>query len=176
MKNLVIALISATFLSACAGTIEGSRYLDIEPRFDVNQFFDGPVKAWGIVQDRSGNLIQRFEVDIQGSFEDGQLVLDEKFTYGVGEGVAERIWTITETIPGEYTGGAGDIAGEAVGRAFGNAMLWAYEMDLPLDGSTVRVKFEDWIWALDQERIVNRSYIKKFGITFAEVTIFMERQ
>ena len=35
--------------------------------------------------------------------------------------------------------------------------------------------FEDWIWAVDDQRIFNRSYIKKFGLVFAEVTIFMEK-
>jgi hypothetical protein len=37
------------------------------------------------------------------------------------------------------------------------------------------VQFNDWIWALDGSRIVNRSYIQKFGLDIAEVTIFMER-
>jgi hypothetical protein len=32
------------------------------------------------------------------------------------------------------------------------------------------------MWAFDDQTLVNRSYIKKFGITFAEVTIFMQRQ
>jgi hypothetical protein len=36
------------------------------------------------------------------------------------------------------------------------------------------VKFEDWIFALDDRSIMNRSYIQKFGLDVAEVTIFME--
>ena len=39
-----------------------------------------------------------------------------------------------------------------------------------------RVRFEDWIWALHKRRILNRSYIQKFGFDVAEITIFMERR
>jgi hypothetical protein len=49
-------------------------------------------------------------------------------------------------------------------------------MDLPVDDTTYRVQFDDWIWAFDDKTIVNCSYIKKFGITMAEVTIFMQKQ
>jgi hypothetical protein len=49
-------------------------------------------------------------------------------------------------------------------------------MDLPVGESSYRVKFEDWMWAFDENTLMNRSYIRKFGITFAEVTLFMQRQ
>lgn len=35
---------------------------------------------------------------------------------------------------------------------------------------------EDWDWAMRDDVIVNRSYLKKFGIIFAEVTILMQKQ
>ena len=49
-------------------------------------------------------------------------------------------------------------------------------MDLPVGDRTYRVRFDDWIFALDAQRIVNRSYLQKFGIDVAEVTIFMQRR
>ena len=49
-------------------------------------------------------------------------------------------------------------------------------MDLPGEDQTYRFKFDDWIFALDDRRILNRSYIQKFGLDVAEVTIFMERR
>jgi hypothetical protein len=49
-------------------------------------------------------------------------------------------------------------------------------MDLNVDGSTYRVAFDDWFFAIDDNTLMNRSYIKKFGIVMAEVTIFMQRQ
>ncbi len=175
MKRIALIIATLLTLSACAKlSIDGSSYVEKRPEFRLEQFFEGEVKAWGIVQDRSGNLLQQFEADIIGSFEDGVLTLDETFTYSLGEGVEERVWTITKEGEDSYRGSAGDIP-SAAGTAYGNAMFWGYDMDLPVGDDTYRVTFEDWIWAIDDQRIFNRSYIKKFGLVFAEVTIFMEK-
>ncbi len=175
MRTLAIVFM-ITLISGCATSIEGDRYKEIEPEFNLQEFFEGRVKAWGIVQDRSGNLVQRFEVSIDGSMENGELVLDETFSYGLGEGVEKRIWKIEETAKGVYQGRADDILDQASGKTYGNAMYWTYQMDLPVGDSSYRVTFDDWIWAFDENTIVNRSYIKKFGLVMAEVTIFMQKQ
>mgnify|MGYP006285256597 CR=1 FL=1 len=176
MKSLVATLLCITLLSGCATHLDGARYREQTPAFDLFAFFEGEIRAWGLVQNRSGEVVQRFEVDIVGTVDGDRLTLDERFRYSLGDGVRERVWTITRSGDGSFTGGAGDILGEASGRAYGNAFRWAYRMDLPVGGKTYRVKFEDWILALDDRRIMNRSYIQKFGLDVAEVTIFMERQ
>ena len=173
MKPLILTCL-LFLLTACI-TIDGKRYIEDPIDFDLYTFFNGEVQAWGIVQDRSGNLVQRFEVDIVGSVSDGELVLDETFSYTLGEGVEKRIWTINNEQSG-FRGGAGDILGQAAGVDYGNAFYWAYEMDLPVGDTEYRVNFEDWIWAFDDEVLVNRSYIRKFGVVFAEVTIFMQKR
>jgi hypothetical protein len=68
------------------------------------------------------------------------------------------------------------VSGEARGRSYGNAFHWQYAMDIPVRGQMLEVKFSDWFWALDEQRLMNRSYLQKFGVDVAEVTIFMERQ
>ncbi|TNE61538.1 MAG: DUF3833 domain-containing protein [Sphingomonadales bacterium] len=177
MKKLLYICIAAAALSGCGSlAVEGERYSAVEPEFRIEEFFNGDVQAWGIVQDRSGNVVQRFEVAIDGSFEDGILTLDETFTYGIGEGTEHRVWTIRADEDGGYIGTADDIEGTAEGASFGNAFRWAYQMDLPVGTTTYRVRFDDWMWAFDDTTIINRSYIRKFGLTFAEVTIFMQRR
>ena len=172
-----IFLIAISFLlSGCATKLDGERYRDLRPSFDLFNVFEGEVTAWGVVQNRKGELVQRFEVDIIGDIKDNTITLDETFRYGLGKGVEKRIWSIERLPDGGYRGGAGDILGEARGDAYGNAFRWRYSMDLPLDDGTVRVRFDDWIWALDDSRIVNRSYIQKFGLDVAEVTIFMQKK
>ena len=173
---LGLLMLSTLLLSACSVSIDGNSYKAVEPEFNLEQFFTGEVRAWGIVQNRSGDVVQRFVVDIDGSIQDGQLVLDETFTYGVGEGPVKRVWTIQQVAPGLYSGSAGDIAGLAEGQSFGNAFNFRYEMDLPVDDTEYRVSFDDWFWAFDDQTMMNRSYIKKFGLVMAEVTIFMQRQ
>ncbi|MEM7465703.1 MAG: DUF3833 family protein [Pseudomonadota bacterium] len=173
MKKLTFLCLLVS-LTAC-GSIDGKRYLADPIDFDLYTFSNGDVEAWGIVQDRSGNLIQRFKVEIAGSLNYGELLLDETFSYSLGEGVEKRLWKINHEQTG-FSGGAGDIVGSAAGKDYGNAFYWAYEMDLPVGDTVYRVNFEDWIWAFDDEVIVNRSYIKKFGVVFAEVTIFMRKR
>lgn len=174
--RLWIIVVSLVLLAGCALNIDGNLYRSTSPSLDLLRFFNGNVKAWGIVQDRSGNVISRFTVDIHGEVINGTLVLDETFEYGVGTGVEKRVWTIQPLKSNKFSGSATDIPGPASGEQFGNALFWGYSMTLPVGESSYRVKFEDWMWAFDETTLVNRSYIKKFGITFAEVTIFMQRQ
>ena len=178
-KIAVSALGAGLFLGAltgCSVSVDGNDYKAVSPVFDIEQFFDGDVKAWGIVQNRSGEVIQRFTVDINGRIDDDTLTLDETFTYGVGEGPTSRTWTIVKQADNSYIGHASDIEGPAKGTAFGNAFNFHYEMDLPVDDTTYSVTFDDWFWAFDDSTMMNRSYIRKFGIVMAEVTIFMQKQ
>ncbi len=176
MRRIAIALaLAAVVLSGCATGIKGDRYRTYEPGLDLVEFFLGDVKAWGIVQDRSGNVIQRFQVDIEGTDDNGVLVLDETFTYGIGDGIKKRTWRITPDGDGGYSGEADDVPSGAVGKSYGNAVNLTYTFDLPVDDTTYKVNFNDWFWAFDKNTLMNRAYIRKFGVTFAEVTIFMQK-
>jgi hypothetical protein len=66
--------------------------------------------------------------------------------------------------------------GTAKGETLGSAVRWNYVMDLDVDGSTYRIRFDDWMWAMNDGVVVNRSYLKKFGFTVAELTLFMQKQ
>lgn len=168
--------ISAVTLSGCSVSVEGKDYTSVQPAFNIEQFFDGDVKAWGIVQNRSGEVVQRFKVDIDGSIDGDTLTLDESFDYGVGEGPMSRTWKIVKQSDGIFVGNAGDIDGPAAGTSYGNAFNFHYQMDLPVDDTSYSVTFDDWFWAFDETTMMNRSYIRKFGIVMAEVTIFMQKQ
>ncbi|CCQ10534.1 FIG002577: Putative lipoprotein precursor [Pseudoalteromonas luteoviolacea B = ATCC 29581] len=171
-----VMLIWVGMLSGCGLSIDGNTYINQKPKLDPIEYFNGSVKGWGIVQDRSGNVIQQFTVELNGSLKDEKLVLDEQFQYQLGEGVKTRVWTISQPERGKYIGQASDILASASGEIFGNALQWKYEMDLPVSGTTYRVQFDDWMWRFDNETVMNRSYIKKFGVVFAEVTLFFQKK
>ena len=162
------------FLSACTGpTLD--HYKGSEPPLDLKAYFTGPIKAWGLVQDRKGHVTRRFDVTMVGTWEGDMGTLEEDFRYYDGK-VEKRIWTITKTGENTYEGTAGDIIGKADGKVEGNAMRWAYQMDLDVGDDTFRITFDDWMFLMNDGVLINRSYLKKFGITVAELTLFMQKQ
>ena len=171
-KILIIGVIM--FLSACTGQ-KVENYKDTEPKMDIKEYFNGPIKAWGIVQDWKGKVVSRFDVDMVGSWEGDKGKLEEEFRYYNGE-AQHRTWNITKVSEDRYIGKASDIIGEARGEEKGSAVNWGYEMDLEVDGSTYRIKFDDWMWLMNDGVLINRSYLKKFGFTVAELTLFMQKQ
>ncbi|MBP8189504.1 MAG: DUF3833 family protein, partial [Aeromonas sp.] len=78
---------------------------------------------------------------------------------------------------GHWRGTASDVVGEAVGKTAGFALNWRYQLDLALpDGEVVRVSFDDWMYLLDEDRLINRAAISKFGIHLGEVILYIERR
>ena len=173
---LVCFVLAGLWALASCGSIDGQRYMDNKPVFDLREYFSGDVQAWGIVQDRSGDVIRRFDIDIVGSWQGDQGTLVEDFFYYDGE-TQQRIWRITDLGNGQYQGQADDLLNTANGEIFGNAGRWRYTMNLPVGdkGSTIRLAFDDWMWAMNDGVLMNRSYLKKWGVTVAQVTIFMKK-
>lgn len=177
MKHLkILALIGViTMISGCSAGGKLSAYKEMEPSLELENYFSGPVKAWGIVQDRSGKITRRFSVDMVGKWQGDIGTLTEDFEYYDGK-TQQRIWTIAKTTDGEYEGTADDIIGKAQGQVNGNAVRWAYQMNLDVGKNTYKITFDDWMFLMKDGVLINRSYLKKFGIKVAELTLFMQKQ
>lgn len=163
-----------TLLTACTGP-NLAQYKQDNPPLDLKSYFSGPIKAWGLVQDRKGQVTRRFDVVMYGSWEGNVGTLEEQFEYYDGE-TDKRVWTITQVSADSYEGRADDIIDKAVGNVSGNTMRWAYVMDLPVGDTTYKITFDDWMFLMNDGVLINRSYLKKFGITMAELTLFMQKQ
>ena len=176
MNRIIALFVAVGFLAAggCANSRFVEHYSTETPRFDPLTYFEGPTNAWGIVQNWRGEVVRRFQVTMEGTREDNELRLDEHFEYQDGER-DQRTWRLTKGSDGTITGKAGDIEDTAIGMVSGNAMFWRYEMNLNVDESTYRVRFDDSLWQIDEATLFNRAQIKKFGVTVAEVTIFMQK-
>lgn len=146
-----------------------------QPELVLEEYFSGTTWAWGIFEDRFGNLRRSFQVTIKGTMEDGRLILDEDFFYD-DQTVAKRIWTITPLGDGQYRGRADDIIGEAIGHTAGNALNWRYEMNLPVAGSDWRVRFNDWMFLQPGRVMINKAEVSKWGIHIGTVTLFFSKQ
>lgn len=168
-KILTLCCACVSLLSGCA-SVEVSQYKAEEPALDLRQYFNGPLDAWGMFQDRSGKVVKRFHVAIVGTWQGDVGTLDERFTYSDGS-TQRRVWTLTRQPDGHYIGRADDVVGEARGELAGNALRWRYVLALPVDGKIYNVNFDDWMFLIDGKVMLNRSFMSKFGFDLGQVTL-----
>ena len=173
MKTILHLIAAVLVLSGC-GTMKPEDFSDGSPELDLFEYFNGQTRAWGLVEDRFGKVRRQFTVEILGRVEDNRLILEEDFLYDDGER-SRRVWTIEQTGDKIYRGYAGDVIGEASGRASGNSLNWHYRMDLAVGDSTWRLTFDDWMFLQPDGVIINRARMKRFGIEIGSVILFFKR-
>ena len=172
MKILYFILL--LMISSCSDHSIRS-YSDEFPKIKLREFFNGEIYALGIVQNRSGKVIKRFKVDIIAFWKGNTGYLDEKFVYSDGK-KEYRIWELKEISQSVYEGRADDVIGIANGETAGNAFYFEYNLDLPVGDTTYKVNFADWMFLLDKNTLLARSYMSKWGIGLGEVTIVMSKK
>jgi len=175
MRRLLAASLMgmAMLATGCSGDrIEN--YAGTTPVMSFEEFFNGPIQAHGLVHNRKGQVIRRFDVVMQGSWNGNEGVLDEKFTYYDGE-VSSRVWKVRKIAENKYVGTADDIVGEATGESLGMAIRWNYVMQVKVDGSTYNINFDDWMFRTNGDTILNRSYMTKWGFRVGDITVVMRK-
>jgi hypothetical protein len=173
---LAFGLASVMLLSACAGrpALDDPQLSDRQ--LNLEEFFVGELVAHGQFQDILGTVRRRFEVAITGTWDGETLTLVEDFVYEDAS-TEQRIWTLVKTGPDTWRGTAPGVIGEALGEERGDTFNWAYTIDLPIPGDqTMRVSFDDWMWLLTEDRLLNRAYMKRYGVTIGEVIIMFEKR
>jgi hypothetical protein len=169
----LIIIFMAIVASACS-TAKIADYANEKPELSLRDYFNGEVEAWGQVQDRSGKVIKRFTVSLVGVWQGQEGVLTEDFVYSDGT-KQQRIWRLKDLGEGRYEGRADDVVGVAQGITEGNALQWRYTLKLPVDGKTYHVAFNDWMYLHDEQTLVNRAEMSKFGIHLADITLFFRK-
>ena len=173
LRGFLMAALVA--LAACTGRPGAEDPLLGGPKLDLETYFDGKVTAWGQFQDRFGEVRRRFTVDIEGTWDGTTLTLVEDFLYEDGSR-ERRVWSLTKTGPDSWQGTADGVQGMAIGEERGDTFNWRYTIDLPVPDGTLRISFDDWMWRLDDRRVLNRAYMDKFGVEIGEVIIFFEKK
>lgn len=173
MRSICL-LLFFTLLAGCSG-IDLKQYQANSPKLDLFQYFAGQTTGYGIVQNRKGELTRQFKVAIIGEVnDDGALVLTEDFDWSDGE-QTRRIWILTQSDQHSYSGTAEDVLGSAEGTLYGNVLNWKYVVDLTVDGATWKIAFDDWMFLVSEQLLLNRATLTKFGFTVGEVTIIFQK-
>jgi hypothetical protein len=173
--RLALCLVAILTLAACGGRPSLDDAPLSEEHLNLEEFFEGDLVAYGQFQDVFGAVRRRFVVEIEGTWNGETLRLVEDFTYEDGS-TEQRIWTLTKTGPDSWEGTAPGVIGVATGEERGDTFNWQYTIDLPVPGGeTMRVSFDDWMWLLSEDRLLNRAYMFRYGVRIGEVIISFER-
>lgn len=159
-----------------AGSLSGCASLDIasnsrpQPAFELESYFTGETRAYGVFEDRSGKVSRTFSVVTRGTPTADGFVLDERFLWNDGERQT-RTWTFRKLSNGLYEGRAQDVAGTARIETGGDAIHIRYLLNLPYQGGTLKVRFDDWSHLVADGVAINRADVSKFGVHVGRVTL-----
>ncbi len=168
----ILLIISLFLITSCSknNSMNPEDFKNKEPRLIIEKYLSGNVKAWGVLQNRSGKVTRQFSADLNGKWDGELLILDEKFDWDDGE-VQSRQWQITKIDENNYEGTAEDVVGKAKGYSYGSAFKFEYVLLVPVKGREMKITFDDWIFKQDDRVAINRATMTKFGFKVAELTV-----
>ena len=168
----ILLIISLFLITSCSknNSMKPEDFKNKEPRLIIEEYLSGDVKAWGVLQNRSGKVTRQFSAILSGKWDGRQLILDEEFNWDDGE-KQTRQWQITKIDENNYEGTAGDVVGKAKGYSYGPAFKFEYVLLVPVKGKEIKITFDDWIFKQDDRVAINRATMTKFGFKVAELTV-----
>jgi hypothetical protein len=144
------------------------------PEIDLEKYFLGESRAYGMIFERSGKPKRSFVVDLVGSYEGDTFKLYEDFSFSDGE-KQERTWYLKKTSDNTFEGRAADVVGVAIGKSNGNAINFSYTLQVEVDGSTWNIQLDDWMFMQEDGVLFNRATMSKFGFKVGEIVIFFQK-
>ena len=173
LRNRLFAGLCLAALAACS-SVSVEQYAGNEPRFVAEQFFDGKLRAHGIVKDRGGAVIRYFNADIDAWWRDGIGTLDERFTFDDGE-QQTRVWKLEPVGDGLYTATADDVVGEASMQVAGNSLFLDYVLRIPYGDDTIDISIDDRMYLVSERVLLNESIMTKWGFEVGQIMLVIEK-
>lgn len=173
ITSLRFSFFSLLLLLVGCTSVDIEDYANDGPRLDLAEYFTGTTRAWGMVQDYTGEVQRRFTVDIQGRYEDDTLTLDESFVFSDGD-TDRRVWTFERVDEHRWTGTASDVEGQVDARQYGHAFHMRYPLEIDIDGRMISFTMDDWMYLQPDGRLINRTAMRKFGLTLGEITLVFD--
>lgn len=148
-------------------------YSETVPVFRPEEFFDGQLEGWAILEGPLGGLQRRASIKAQGSFDPSSRLTSfaERWTFDDGQ-VDTLRWSIKALRDGRYSGTEQTLEGEARGEQEGCAFHWTYTRNVPgKDGSQTKLDFEDWFYRIDETGVFVKGSAGRIGIPFASAHV-----
>ncbi|WP_333609018.1 DUF3833 family protein [Arsukibacterium sp.] len=166
--KILCALTAALLLSGCSRSVLD--YQAQSPQLQLDRFLAGASVAHGVLQDWRGRQTLRFTAELCGEWQQGRGDLYEVFYFSDGR-IEQRHWRLQTLADGRVSGTAGDVVGEASGQLAGNSLYWEYVLRIPYNDKALDVKVKDWMYLIDEQNLINRTSMHKFGIKVADLTL-----
>lgn len=147
-------------------------YADTGPSFDPRTVLSGPILSEGVIYGPTGRVNSRFVMRMEGRWEGERGILTEDFTYATGR-TQHREWTLVQGNDGRLTATAPDIIGTGEGIVSGASLRLSYRIRLPEDVGGHVLDVVDWLYLMPNGVILNRSQMRRFGVTLAELVATM---
>ena len=123
-----------------------------------------------MLEDWNGLVTRRFSAKINGSWNGNEGVLKESFVFDDGK-TQERTWKVNFSDQNNFVASAGDVVGTAIGKQFGNSLNMKYVLNVPYKSSNININMDDWMYLINDNILINKTKMKKFGITVGILTI-----
>jgi hypothetical protein len=75
-----------------------------------------------------------------------------------------------------YTGKANDSVGSGKGEAWGNTLHWDYTIVTETDSGTFALDYDYWMYLIDENTLINRATLSKFGVKVGDITVTFHKQ
>ena len=174
LARLSIVLLSLGMITSCS-SVPVSEYADNTPVMVVEEFFNGSLRAHGIVKDRGGKVIRYFNASINAYWVDGVGTLDEVFRFDDGE-EQRRIWKLVRDEAGNYVGTANDVIGSSTLEIAGNSLFLDYVLRIPYGDGTLDLNIDDRMYLVSERVLINESVMTKWGFDVGQITLVIEKE
>ncbi len=146
----------------------------IKEQFQLTKFLAGKTHAWGVFEDRSGTVRRRFQMDIEGVWQGGTFVLNESFKFDDGT-TDFKTWNVTPIDDVSFVATGDNVVGQVRGQLLSGLIKMAYKYRLEIEGRSFVVDYDDRFYRLDENHVINRATLRKWGFRIGELTILFEK-
>ena len=77
----ILLIILIFLITSCSNSsaVKPEEFKNKEPKLVSEEYMSGNVKAWGVLQNRSGKVTRQFSADLNGTWDGKQLILKENW-------------------------------------------------------------------------------------------------
>ncbi|MFC2967599.1 DUF3833 family protein [Acidimangrovimonas pyrenivorans] len=167
---LVLVLLRASCFSFAAQRPDS--YGETTPVFDPARVLSGRLDSEGVIFGPTGRVVSRFVMRMEGRWDGARGTLTEEFHYDSGRSQLRR-WDLVLHNDGRLTATAPDILGDGRGVIRGATLHLRYRLRLPKEAGGHVLDVTDWLYLMPNGTVMNRSQMRRFGVTLAELVATM---